>query len=401
MGTGIILCLCAVRIELVICEARNIHSLAVCHGELHGTAGGVDSTTLYISIFTGNGIVHGIQLFLRCRPASFGEIGSFGIPVGEARDFSLRTIDGNGFGILAFADGDGIIQRQTVGGDICLFVGTRGDGEVTISLDLCALRIHRIDGMSICCIFGCYGSDIGTALHFRGRRLQLADIDGIRIIDAGSDVDDAAGQSFFSGLAHGLAYGNDAVTAVRGEDIPLGHLAAIAQGCGVSHAIRHGSMVAKGHVLAIACSGIHADSDAVIAGLCAIADGNGIILGCRFIADGHRVLSIGQGIDTSSQRICAFGTVIIVVALRRVCRLNAEEMGLRLLQLGHVHGVRIFCAGCHVRDLAGNLLIPCGITDRNSGRRRFPCTRSIRAVVFAIQIKAYYAFVRSSNRFTT
>ena len=192
--------------------------------------------------------------------------------------------------------------------------------------------------MSICCIFGCYGSDIGTALHFRGRRLQLADIDGIRIIDAGSDVDDAAGQSFFSGLAHGLAYGNDAVTAVRGEDIPLGHLAAIAQGCGVSHAIRHGSMVVKGHVLAIACSGIHADSDAVIAGLCAIADGNGIILGCRFIADGHRVLSIGQGIDTSSQRICAFGTVIIVVALRRVCRLNAEEMGLRLLQLGHVHG---------------------------------------------------------------
>ena len=241
MGTGIILCLCAVRIELVICEARNIHSLAVCHGELHGTAGGVDSTTLYISIFTGNGIVHGIQLFLRCRPASFGEIGSFGIPVGEARDFSLRTIDGNGFGILAFADGDGIIQRQTVGGDICLFVGTRGDGEVTIALDLCALRIHRIDGMSICCIFGCYGSDIGTALHFRGRRLQLADIDG----------------------------------------------------------------------------------------------------------------------------------------------------------------VRIFCAGCHVRDLAGNLLIPCGITDRNSGRRRFPCTRSIRAVVFAIQIKAYYAFVRSSNRITT
>ena len=194
--------------------------------------------------------------------------------------------------------------------------------------------------------------DMVPGLQFR----ELAHRSGIGTLHAGPDVDDAAGHALFSGLAHGPAYGNDAVTAVRREDVPLGHLAAIAQGRGVSHAIRHGSIVAEGHVLAIAGMGIHAQCDAGIAGFRTIADSNGIILGCRINADGYGVRSFGQCIDTGSQGICVFGTVIIVVALCRIGGVDAVEMGLCILQLADIDGIRILHAGSDVDDAAGQSL---------------------------------------------
>ena len=195
-----------------------------------------------------------------------------------------------------------------------LSIGHGGDG------------LHRLSLVIQFCTVG--DGDMVPGLQFR----ELAHRSGIGALHAGFDVDNAAGHSLFSGLAHGPAHGNDAVTAVRGEDIPLGHLAAIAQGCGVSHAISHGSIVAESHVLAISCMGIHAQCDTGITGFRAIADSNRIVPGCRINADGYRVRSFGQCIDTGSQGIRSFSAVVIVVALCCIGGVDAVEMGLHLAE---------------------------------------------------------------------
>ena len=219
-----------------------------------------------------------------------------------------------------------------------LSIGHGGDG------------LHRLSLVIQFCTVG--DGDMVPGLQFR----ELAHRSGIGALHAGFDVDNAAGHSLFSGLAHGPAHGNDAVTAVRGEDIPLGHLAAIAQGCGVSHAISHGSIVAESHVLAISCMGIHAQCDTGITGFRAIADSNRIVPGCRINADGYRVRSFGQCIDTGSQGIRSFSAVVIVVALCCIGGVDAVEMGLRILQLADIDGIRIIHAGPDVDDAAGQSL---------------------------------------------
>ena len=206
--------------------------------------------------------------------------------------------------------------------------------------------------------------DMVPGLQFR----ELAHRSGIGALHAGFDVDNAAGHSLFSGLAHGPAHGNDAVTAVRGEDIPLGHLAAIAQGCGVSHAISHGSIVAESHVLAISCMGIHAQCDTGITGFRAIADSNRIVPGCRINADGYRVRSFGQCIDTGSQGIRSFSAVVIVVALCCIGGVDAVEMGLHLaegislyigFQLFHDHHVMVIYSIRHLHEavIPGRIIV--------------------------------------------
>ena len=231
-----------------------------------------------------------------------------------------------------------------------LSIGHGGDG------------LHRLSLVIQFCTVG--DGDMVPRLQFR----ELAHRSGIGALHTGFDVDNAAGQSLFSGLAHGPAHGNDAVTAVRREDVPLGHLAAIAQGRGVSHAIRHGSIVAEGHVLAIAGMGIHAQCDAGIAGFRTIADSNGIILGCRINADGYRVRSFGQCIDTGSQGIRSFSAVVIVVALCCIGGVDAVEMGLHLaegislyigFQLFHDHHVMVIYSIRHLHEavIPGRIIV--------------------------------------------
>ena len=170
--------------------------------------------------------------------------------------------------------------------------------------------------------------DMVPGLQFR----ELAHRSGIGTLHAGPDVDDAAGHALFSGLAHGPAYGNDAVTAVRGEDIPLGHLAAIAQGRGVFHVIRHGCIIPEGHVLARTRGGMHADSDAVVTGCCRIPYSDSIILCGCFKSDGGRIGPAGQGIHAGGQGIFPFGAVVVIVPRRGVGGIDIVEMGLHLAE---------------------------------------------------------------------
>ena len=79
-----------------------------------------------------------------------------------------------------------------------LSIGHGGDG------------LHRLSLVIQFCTVG--DGDMVPGLQFR----ELAHRSGIGALHAGPDVDDAAGHSLFSGLAHGLAHGNDAFTAVRG-----------------------------------------------------------------------------------------------------------------------------------------------------------------------------------------
>ena len=145
-----------------------------------------------------------------------------------------------------------------------------------------------------------YNADVIAFFELR----QLADVSGIRRIDTAFDVADTARQSFFTGLAYRFADRDNTVRSIRWQDIPLRHLAAVAESRGVLDAIGNTCIVAKRHVLAITSICMHANRDAVI---CAFTYGQCIVLCFRLCANSYGITAICQSADTGCQRVLTLG----------------------------------------------------------------------------------------------
>ena len=169
-----------------------------------------------------------------------------------------------------------------------------------------------------------YNADILAFLKLR----QLTDISCIRCFDTIFDIDDATRHSFFTGLAYRFADRDNTVQSIRLQDIPLRHLATIAESRGVADAIGNTCIVAKRHVLAITSICMHANRDAVIAGICAFTYGQRIVLGFRLCANSYGITAICQSADTGCQRVLTLGTVVVVVVCCFIRGIYTVEMRL-------------------------------------------------------------------------
>ena len=231
---------------------------------------------------------------------------------------------------------------------------------------------NRFNGLPLfvrCCTV--CNADMFTFLKLR----QLTDISCIRCFDTIFDIDDATRHSLFTGLAYRFADRDNTVRSIRLQDIPLRHLATIAESRGVADAIGNTCIVAKRHVLAITSICMHANRDAVIAGICAFTYGQRIVLGFRLCANSYGITAICQSADTGCQRVLTLGTVVVVVVCCFIRGIYTVEMRLSRFQLCHVDGIRILRTSCDIGNLAGNILR--SITDGNSSSCRFPSGRSV------------------------
>ena len=230
-----------------------------------------------------------------------------------------------------------------------------------------------------------YNADILAFLKLR----QLTDISCIRCFDTIFDIDDATRHSLFTGLAYRFADRDNTVRSIRLQDIPLRHLATIAERCGVADAIGNTCIVAKRHVLAITSICMHANRDAVIAGICAFTYGQCIVLCLCIRANRYRIITFCQSSNTSGQSIPALCTIIVIVVFGSISRVDAVKMRLSRFQLGHVDGIRIFFTSCDVGNLTGKIFV----TNRNSGSFRLPNTSRIFTVVNVSRIVTDYILI--------
>ena len=226
---------------------------------------------------------------------------------------------------------------------------------------------NRFNGLTLfvrCCTV--CNADMFAFLKLR----QLANISCIRCFDTCFDVDDATRHSCFARLTHRFTDGNDTVLAIRLQDIPLRHLAAVAESRRVLDAIFNLCVVTKCHILAITGICLHTNCDTGIAGTGAFTYGQRIVPGFRIRANSYGITAICQSADTGCQRVLTLCTIVVVVASLFIRGIYTVEMRLSRFQLSHVDGIRILRASCDVSNLAGNVLR--GITDRNYSCRRFP-----------------------------
>ena len=230
-----------------------------------------------------------------------------------------------------------------------------------------------------------YNADMLAFLKLR----QLTDISCIRCFDTIFDIDDATRHSLFTGLAYRFADRDNTVRSIRLQDIPLRHLATIAESRGVADAIGNTCIVAKRHVLAITSICMHANRDAVIAGICAFTYGQRIVLCFRLCANSYGITAICQSADTGCQRVLTLCTIVVVVASLFIRGIYTVEMRLSRFQLSHVDGIRILRASCDVGNLTGKILV----TNRNSGRFRLPNASRISTVVNVSCIITDYIFI--------
>ena len=250
------------------------------------------------------------------------------------------------------------------------------------------IYLHRdcLDGLPLfvrCCTV--CNADMFAFLKLR----QLTDISCIRCFDTIFDIDDATCHSLFPGLAYRFADRDNTVRSIRLQDISLRHLATIAESRGVADAIGNTCIVAKRHVLAITSICMHANRDAVIAGICAFTYGQCIVLCFCIRANRYRIITCCQSSDTSGQSILALCTIVVVVACCSLIRIYTVEMRLSRFQLGHVDGIRIFFTSCDVGNLTGKILV----TNRNSGSFRLPNASRISTVVNVSCIITDYIFI--------
>ena len=109
---------------------------------------------------------------------------------------------------------------------------------------------------------------------------QLADIDSIRIIDAGSHIDDATGYAWLSGLTNRSTYRNNPIRSIRSliswEDISFSNLAAIANSRGLVHTTLNACIITKSHVITGNGRSIGTYCNALITGFCFFAYSNSL-----------------------------------------------------------------------------------------------------------------------------
>ena len=228
---------------------------------------------------------------------------------------------------------------------------------------------------------------------------QLANISCIRCFDTCFDVDDAARHSFFARLTHRFTDRNDTVIAIRLQDIPLRHLAAVAESRRVLDAIFNLCVVAKCHILAITGICMHTNCDTGIAGTGAFTYGQRIVLGFRLRANSYGITAICQSADTGCQRVRTLCTIVVVVASLFIRGIYTVEMRLSRFQLSHVDGIRILRASCDIGNLAGHVLR--SIADRNGSRRRFPGASGISMMVTICRVITDLLLIDSSYRIST
>ena len=218
---------------------------------------------------------------------------------------------------------------------------------------------NRFNGLPLfvrCCTV--CNADMFAFLKLR----QLTDISCIRCFDTIFDIDDATRHSLFTGLAYRFADRDNTVRSIRLQDIPLRHLTTIAESRGVPDAIGNTCIVAKRHVLAITSICMHANRDAVIAGICAFTYGQCIVLCLCIRANRYRIITFCQSSNTSGQSILALCTIIVIVVFGSISRVDAVKMRLSRFQLGHVDGIRILRTGSQIGQLScdcrsGNLAV--------------------------------------------
>ena len=187
---------------------------------------------------------------------------------------------------------------------------------------------NRFNGLPLfvrCCTV--CNADMFAFLKLR----QLANISCIHCFDTCFDVDDTACHSLFPGLAYRFANRDNTVRSIRWQDVPLRHLTAIAERCGVPDVICNTCVVTKCHVLAITSICMHANRDAVIAGICAFTYGQCIVLCFCIRANRYRIVTFCQSTYTGRQRVLTLGTVVIVVACCFILGTNTIEMGQPIL----------------------------------------------------------------------
>ena len=241
---------------------------------------------------------------------------------------------------------------------------------------------NRFNGLTLFVRCTVCNADMFAFLKLR----QLANISCIRCFDTCFDVDDATRHSCFARLTHRFTDGNDTVIAIRLQDVPLRHLAAITESRRVRDSICNTCVVTKCHILAITGICMHTNCDTGIAGTCLFTYSQCIVLGFRIRANCYRIVTtflyssiransygitaLCQSADTGCQRVRTLCTIVVVVASLFIRGIYTVEMRLSRFQLSHVDGIRILRASCDVSNLAGNVLR--GITDRNYSCRRFP-----------------------------
>ncbi len=255
---------------------------------------------------------------------------------------------------------------------------------------------NRFNGLTLfvrCCTV--CNADMFAFLKLR----QLANISCIRCFDASFDVDDAARHSGFPGLTHRFTDGNDTVLAIRLQDIPLRHLAAVAESRRVRDSICNICVVTKCHVLAISSTCIHTDCDTVIASTGAFTYSQRIVLGFRIRANCYGITAICQSADTGCQRVRTLCTIVVVVASLFIRGIYTVEMRLSCLQLSHIDGIRILSTGSQVSNLTSNVLR--SIADRNGSCRRFPGASGISLMVTICRVITNCILIDSSYRIST
>ena len=148
------------------------------------------------------------------------------------------------------------------------------------------IYLHRdcLDGLPLfvrCCTV--CNADMLAFLKLR----QLTDISCIRCFDTIFDIDDATRHSLFTGLAYRFADRDNTVRSIRLQDIPLRHLAAIAEGRGIGDTTGHACIKAQSHILSVSGGCMHTDGNTGVASTCAFTDGQCIILCFSFSTDSY------------------------------------------------------------------------------------------------------------------
>ena len=207
---------------------------------------------------------------------------------------------------------------------------------------------NRFNGLTLFVRCTVCNADMFAFLKLR----QLANISCIRCFDASFDIDDTARHSCFARLTHRFTDGNDTVIAIRLQDVPLRHLAAVAESRRVRDAIFNLCVVTKCHILAITGICLHTNCDTGIAGTGAFTYSQRIVLGFRIRANSYGITAICQSADTGCQRVRTLCTIVVVVASLFIRGIYTVEMRLSRFQLSHVDGIRILRASCDVSNLA-------------------------------------------------
>ena len=116
---------------------------------------------------------------------------------------------------------------------------------------------------------------------------QLTDISCIRCFDTIFDIDDATRHSLFTGLAYRFADRDNTVRSIRLQDIPLRHLATIAESRRIGDTTGHACIKAQSHILSVSGGCMHTDGNTGVASTCAFTDGQCIILCFSFSTDSY------------------------------------------------------------------------------------------------------------------